>query len=281
MIESLAFFPSQCALNSGPVIDALLRSARAQGITIQDNSMDADAVILWSVLWHGRMRANQQVYEHYRSRGRPVIIAEVGALRRNHTWKIAINNVNGLGYYGHERDLDPDRPRRLGLSIKHTLDRAPHVLIACQNSHSLQMYNVPDQVAWVRDQIQLIRQYSDRPIWVRPHPRSPLNINFKAAGVEIQLPRKTPHTYDDFDLDLACHAVVNINSGPGILAPLQGVPVIVDETSLARPVAISIKDIERPPEIDRQQWLIEISHTEYEIPELEQGLWLKRLQSKL
>jgi hypothetical protein len=262
-------------------MDALLRSARAHGIAIQDNSMDSDAVILWSVLWHGRMRANQQIYEHYRSRGRPVIIAEVGALRRNHTWKIAINNVNGLGYYGHERDLDPDRPRRLGLSIKHMPDRASHVLIACQNTHSLQMSHVPDQVAWVRDQIQLIRQYSDRPIWVRPHPRSPLNVNFKAAGVEIQLPRKVPHTYDDFDLDLACHAVVNINSGPGILAALQGTPVIVDETSLAHPVAISIKDIERPPEIDRQRWLIEISHTEYEIPELEQGLWLKRLQLKL
>lgn len=280
MIKSLSFFPSQCALNSGPVVDALLRSARKEGIQIMDNSWDADAVLVWSVLWHGRMRQNQQVYEHYHQQGRPVIIAEVGSLRRNHTWKVAIDNITADGYYGHDHDLDPDRPSALGIRKTKTKVR-PHVLVACQNSHSLQMRSIGDQSAWIDKVLTDLRHATDRPVRIRPHPRSPLSTRFPQANVEIEIPRKLAHTYDDFDLDLACHAVININSGPGIQAGLAGTPVIVDRSSLAHPVSISIRDIESPPNRDHEQWLIEISHTEYAIPELEQGLWLRRLRSRL
>jgi len=281
VIKSLAFFPSQCALNSGPVIEALLASCRDHDIRVVDNSLDADAVLLWSVLWSSRMRANQEVYQHYRSTGRPVIIAEVGALRRNHTWKIALDNINGLGYYGHTQDLDPDRPRRLGLAISKPAHRKDHVLVACQNSHSLQMQAVGDQISWIHARIQDIRRHTDRPIRVRPHPRSPMHMRFDSPGVTIEIPRKRPHTYDDFDLDLGCHAVVNVNSGPGLLAPLTGTPVMVDTSSLAWPLSITAGEIEKPPEKDLDQWLIEIAHTEYEIPEIAQGSWLRRLHSKL
>jgi hypothetical protein len=62
----------------------------------------------------------------------------------------------------------------------------------------------------------------------------------------------------DFD------CVINYNSGPGIQATIAGVPVVVDKTSLAYGV------------VDREQWLIEICHTEYTIEEIKQGLWVKR-----
>lgn len=281
MIKTLAFFPSQCALNSGPVIDALLCSARAAGIKVIDNDWDADAVIIWSVLWHGRMRQNQQVYEHYRNQGRPVIIAEVGTLSRNHTWKIAINNVTADGYYGHTEDLDPDRPRMLGISKSLAKNRSPHLLIACQNSHSLQLATVGDQVDWIQRSVHEIRRHTDRPIRIRPHPRSPLTIACRHPDIKVEISRKLPHTYDDFDLNFNCHAVININSGPGIQAAIAGTPVIVDRSSLAYPVSISMEQVEYLPDRDIDQWLIEIAHTEYVIPEIAQGLWLKRLRSRL
>lgn len=259
----------------------MLTAVRREGIKVIDNSLDADAVLLWSVLWQGRMRQNQQIYDHYRHQGRPVIIVEVGTLRRNHTWKVAIDNISRLGYYGHEQDLDPDRPRRLGIGLHLADYRRPHVLIACQNSHSLQMDCVGDQTLWIGQQIRTIRACTDRPIRVRPHPRSPLGKFVLLPGVEVEIPRKVAHTYDDFDLDLGCHAVVNINSGPGILAPLAGTPVVVDSSSLAHPISISIEQIESPPDRDIEQWLIGISHTEYVIPELSDGLWLRRLSSRL
>ena len=73
--------------------------------------MTADAAVIWSVLWHGRMRANRAVYEHYRSQNRPVIVIDIGALYRGTTWKLAVNHITRDGYYGHESNLDRDRPR--------------------------------------------------------------------------------------------------------------------------------------------------------------------------
>jgi len=62
---------------------------------------------------------------------------------------------------------------------------------------------------------------------------------------------------------------------------VQGVRPIVDSSSLAHPVSVSIHDIERPYDINRDQWLVEICHTEYTVEEIAQGLWLKRLLDRL
>jgi len=42
-----------------------------------------------------------------------------------------------------------------------------------------------------------------------------------------------------------------------------------------------LADIEKPYTLDREQWLTEICHTEYTVQEIKQGLWLRRLQSRL
>ena len=34
---------------------------------VTHDDMDADAAVIWSVLWNGRMRANQKVYDHCQS----------------------------------------------------------------------------------------------------------------------------------------------------------------------------------------------------------------------
>ena len=90
-----------------------------------------------------------------------------------------------------------------------------------------------------------------------------------------------PNTYDAFDMQFDCHAMVNYNSGPGIQAAIAGIRPIVDSSSLAHPVSVSIQNIERPYDINREQWLVEICHTEYTVEEIAQGLWLKRLRDRL
>jgi hypothetical protein len=99
--------------------------------------------------------------------------------------------------------------------------------------------------------------------------------------VEYEIPYKITNTYDSFDMHFDCHAVVNYNSGPGIQATISGTRPIVDKTSLAYPVSVSVKDIEKPYNIDRDRWLTEICHTEYTLEEIAQGLWLKRISSAL
>lgn len=280
----VAYFPNSCAQNSAPVMTAILQSLKSAGHVAEANSMDADAAVIWSVLWSGRMVSNKQVYDHYRSLGRPVIVADVGALYRGETWKIALNNITADGYYGHTENLDWDRPKRLGISLAINLNRNPRIVIAAQHARSLQVADLVSQEDWISNQIQELQKVTDRPIVVRPHPRSPLQIK-KLTGlhqqVVIEQPQRMQDTYDSYNLAFDCHAMINYNSGPGIQAALAGTRPVVHSSSLAYPVGIQLAGIDNPYRIERDQWLVEICHTEYTLQEIQSGLWLRRLESRL
>jgi hypothetical protein len=281
VIKSVAYFPLQCAKNSGPVISAMLNSLRQAGISTQENSWDADAAIIWSVLWSGRMAANQAVWSHYRSQGRPVIIIDVGALYRGETWKIALNSITANGYYGHTENLDWDRPRRLCISLAINLSQNPRIVIAAQHARSLQVTGLVSMEEWVVQQVERLRTVTDRPIVVRPHPRSALDrarLAHLPSDVVIETPQRIDNTYDSYNLAFDCYAMVNYNSGPGIQAAMAGTRPVVDVSSLAHPVSIQIENIDQPYSVDRDQWLVEICHTEYTVKEIAQGLWLNRLK---
>jgi hypothetical protein len=281
VIKNVAYFPLQAAGNSGPVMAAMLESLRHAGIQTEQDSMTADAVIIWSVLWSGRMAKNREIYQHYRSQNLPVIVIDIGCLHRGCTWKLAINNITADGYYGHLQDLDWDRPKKLCIFLGSSARSQPHVVIAAQNSASLQVQDLPSMESWVVQQIAALRQNTDRDIVIRPHPRSRLAVSPLPKGVTLQQPRPVPNTYDSFDMQFDCHAIINYNSGPGIQAAIAGTRPIVDCSSLVHPVSVSIEDIERPYDINRDQWLVEICHTEYTVEEIAQGLWLKRLRDRL
>ena len=259
-MTTVAYFPLQCALNSGPVISAVKNSLERSGFNVVADSYNADIAVIWSVLWAGRMAENRRVYEYYRSRNRPVICIEIGALHRGKTWKIALNHVNAHGYYGQHIDQDPDRPRKLGIELQINPLNHGRVLVAGQHNRSLQLAGV-DQEAWYLEQIKNI----DRQVVVRPHPRCALDRGRFPKNVVWEQPRKLANTYDSFDMHWDFDAVINYNSGPGIQAVIAGVPVVVDSSSLAHGV------------VDRQQWLIDICHTEYTVEEIESGTWVRRI----
>ena len=261
-------------------MSAMLDSLRQAGINTQENSWDADAVIIWSVLWSGRMATNQAVWSHYKAAGKPVIIIDVGALYRGETWKVALNSITANGYYGHKENLDWDRPKKLGISLAINVTRNPRIVIAAQHARSLQVVGLVSMEGWVIQQVERLRMVTDRPIVVRPHPRSPLNwagLVHLPPDVVIEQPQKIVNTYDSYNLAFDCHAIVNHNSGPGIQAALAGTRPIVDVSSLAHPVSIDLHDIEQPYTVDRDQWLVEICHAEYTVEEIKKGLWLHRL----
>lgn len=262
MTKTVAYFPLQCALNSGPVITAVVGALRRHGFDVVTNSLDADIAVIWSVLWAGRMTANRSVYEHYRNTNRPVICIEIGALCRGVTWKIALNHVNAHGYYGHRNDLDWDRPKKLGIVLHTNLLNHGKILVAGQHNQSLQLQGV-DQTAWYLNKIKEVAD--GRTVVVRPHPRCNLDHRQFPGNVVWENPKKINNTYDSFDMHWDFDTVINYNSGPGIQAVIQGIPVIVDQSSLAYGVT------------DRLQWLVEICHTEYTVEEIETGKWVKRI----
>jgi hypothetical protein len=276
VIKNIAYYPSCVALNGNAVMNAVLDTLQSAGVQTQENSQTADAAVIWSVLWNGRMRGNQAVYNHYRAQNKPVIIVETGALYRGNTWKISVNHVNATGYYGHLENLDPDRPRRLGISLAVNLSTNPAVLVAGQHNRSQQLAGV-SQEQWITDVIGKIRSVADRPIHVRPHPRCDLDWTQLPPDIHREQPKKLDGTYDSFNIRFDYHAVVNYNSGPGTQAAIAGTRPIVHETSLAHPVSVAIQDIDQPYMIDRHRWLTEICHTEYTLEEIKQGQWLKRI----
>lgn len=280
MIKNIAYYPLQAALNSGPILNAFLDSCQSKGIQPQENSMTSDAAVIWSVLWNGRMAQNESVYWHYRQQNKPVIIIEIGALYRGTTWKISVNHVTSDGFYGHTTNLDWDRPRKLGISLAYPVSTEPHILIASQHRSSLQLAGINIE-EWINDTVNELKNYTDRPVYIRPHPRCKLNTDKLPLGAIYEIPKKLSNTYDSFDMHYNCHAVINYNSGPGIQTAISGVRPMVNKSSLAWPVSISISDIEKPYTIDRERWLTEICHTEYTLDEIKQGTWLKRISPAL
>ena len=272
----VSIFDQYGALNSAPIFAAI--RAGLDRIGIEHTSMDssADVAVIWSMLWAGRMKPNQQIWESYRATGRPVIVAEVGMLRRGLTWKLGVNGTGLTTDYGQESI--PNRAGSLGLTLKPWTDSGYNIVVACQRSDSEQWAGQPPTVAWLTETARKIRQYSDKPIVIRPHPRQRIaNI----PGCVIESPKPVPGTYDSFNYDQCLKttwAVINHNSGPGSQAIISGVPAFVGASSLAAPVAnLDLAQIENPLRPDRTQWIEQLAHTEWTTTEIESGVPLQRL----
>jgi hypothetical protein len=272
----VSIFDQYGALNSVPVFAAIRAGLDCIGIKHVSMDSSADVAVIWSLLWAGRMKPNQQIWELYRSTGRPVVVVEVGMLRRGFTWKLGINGTGSNADYGQE--LIPNRASALGLSTKPWSNAGYNIVIACQRSDSEQWVGQPPTVAWLTETAREIRKYSDKPMVIRPHPRQRIaNI----PGCVIESPQPVPGTYDSFNYDQCLKttwAVINHNSGPGSQAIINGVPAFVGITSLAAPVGnLDIANIENPSRPDREGWLETIAHTEWTMPEIESGVPLLRL----
>ena len=261
------------ALNSRPVFDAFEQGVKSLGHEVSNT----DGIpVIWSVLWSGRMAHNERIFNSHS----PVVIIEVGNLHRGNTWRISLNHINSLGKFGNDRDLDPQRPEKLGVKLSDIKsNRRPEIMIATQHQRSLQWQGQPSISQWVQDTVKKIRQHSDRKIVVRPHPRSPISVNL--PGVEIGQPRPVPGTYDDFDIDYNCHCVINHNSGPAVQAAIYGTPIICDPTSLAGEISGKFEEIENIVLPDRHDWFLRLCHTEWTVKEIAQGIPLKRLEQDL
>ncbi len=266
------------ALNSVPVFDAFANGVKALGHEIVEDNEDVS--VIWSVLWWGRMQPNQQIYQHCIKLGKPVVIIEVGNLKRGETWRISDQHINNIGIFGNDADLDLDRPKKLGIFLKPVnARRRGEILIATQHSRSLQWQDQPSMEQWIRDTITKVKRHTNRRIVVRPHPRSQIREKFADAVIEI--PKKLVSTYDDFDINYNYHCVINHNSGPCVQAAINGTPVICDSSSLAFPVSEKWENLENPQLPDRDEWFLKLCHTEWTVEEIAQGIPLQRLELHL
>jgi hypothetical protein len=230
------------------------------------------------MLWHGRMKDNKKIYESALAQQKKVLFLEVGGIKRNITWKVALNGINRLGYFG-PLDNDDSRAKLLGLKLK-DIKKGDNILVCCQHDKSHQWRNQPSMQIYIDRLIHELRMHTDRKIIVRPHPRCPVENKFQNyKNVELQNPKQIVNTYDDFDLGFEnVHAVISYSSNPGIHAVINGTHAFVGPESLAYPVANKeLKNIENPQIFDRNQWLYDYAYTEWTIEEIAKGLPFSRL----
>jgi hypothetical protein len=266
------------ALNSGPLFDAFSSGLRKLGHT--ETSTNEDVSVIWSVLWRGRMKPNEQIYNAAVKNNKPVIIIEVGNLKRGQTWRVSLGHVNSQGEFGNDINLDPDRSKKLGVNLQtFTGKRRPEILLCGQLSDSLQWQNMPTIESWVANNVSAIREHTDRKIVFRPHPRQVIQSNF--SGISVEIPKKIPNSYDDYTINYNYHCVINHNSGPTVQAAIAGTPVVCDSSGLAWPVSSTIQNIEAPVLPDRADWFLKLCHTEWTVDEIQKGLPLARLLPKI
>ena len=283
----IALFPEYGSLNSQPVFEALIRHLRSKNEKIMVNKYDntCDVAVIWSVLWQGRMEKNKKVWEHFRSQGKPVVVLEVGGLRRNHTWKMAINGINRDADFANQI-YDDKRWPLFKLELKPWQQTGNVIVICGQHHNSEQWKGLPKLNSWVEQQIKVIRKYCDKPIVIRPHPRNPFNFDEKKYPyVRVNLSKRDHSTYDDTDFKKILRstwAVVNHSSNPAIEAVINGIPVFVSESSLCHDVGnTNVADILHPAMPARQNWANRMSYGEWTTEEIGQGLPWQRIRERL
>ena len=269
------------ALNSRPVFDAFAHSLVDSGHTVVYNDSTADVNVIWSVLWNGRMARNEAVWQQHK----PIIVLEVGGIKRGTTWKVGLNGINRDAYFG-DMGNGSDRTTLLNLEVKPWRTDGEYILVCGQHDKSLQWQNMPRMSNWFLQTYDEIRKHTDRPIIFRPHPRCRLeHIERGLKHVYRQEPQHVNGTYDDYDMGFDnIHCTISYSSNPGIHSVIAGVPSFVSTHSLAYDVGNDIDflhDIENPMQPDRQQWLNDYAYTEWTVEEISQGLPFKRLTDKL
>lgn len=279
-------WPMHGPLNSENVFAKFLKSMQATGDDVHVNKEIAgDVAVIWSVLWQGRMRNYKQIWERYRQAKKPVIVLEVGGLRRNESFKIAINGVNRKADFA-DQDVDDTRWPLFKHTFKPWKQTGDNIIILGQHHASEQWNGMPSMNVWFEQQINEIRKHTTRPILIRPHPRNPVGFDFaKYKHVSLVPPVMDSNTIDDTnfkDTLKDAWAVINHSSNPAMEAVINGIPVFVSADSLCYDVGNhSLTHINNPKMPDRQEWANKLSYTEWFENEIEVGLPWTRIKDRI
>ncbi len=279
-------WPIHGPLNSKDIFQKFIKSIKkTNDQVVVDQETDGDVVVIWSVLWLGRMRNYRQIWKRYRRENKPVIVLEVGGLRRNKSFKIGINGVNRKADFANQV-VNDKRWHLFQHELKPWKQRGQTIILLGQHSASEQWEGMPDMGQWFESQIQEIRKHTDRPIQIRPHPRNPIGFDVKKyANVGLKNPIMDTKTVDDTNFKDTLQdawAVVNHSSNPAMESVINGIPVFVSESSLCYDVGNhSLANINNPEMPDRQTWANKISYTEWFQDEIEAGIPWARIKKRL
>jgi hypothetical protein len=181
-----------------------------------------------------------------------------------------------------DTDVDPTRWNKLssnlGIQLKDYRTTGDHILLLLQRNGGWSMggYDVQD---WAISTIDAIRQFTDRPIVIRPHPgdkaaRTYLNPNSHHCKIKFSKRVRlstNPNLVDDLR---NCWAAVNYNSSPVVGAAIEGYPIFVSDPLNSQCAEIANTDfsqIENPQLPNRQPWVERLAMFHWNFDELRSG----------
>ena len=282
----VSVYPKFGPINSKKVFEAFTQSLETAGEEIQLNcNGNSDVTVIWSVLWQGKMKGYQSIWEECQKKNTPVVVLEVGGIKRNETFKVGINGVNREADFANQT-FDGERWKKLNIELKPWRSTGDTIIICGQHHRSHQWRNNPTMNLWFEQQINEIRKHTDRPIVIRPHPRNPTGFDIsKWKNVTKVLPQRDYNTVDDTDFKETLKqawAVVNYSSNPAMMSVINGIPVFVSEQSLCYDVCnTSLSNINNPAMPDRSNWANKLAYTEWTTEEIKQGLPWQRIKKRL
>ena len=282
----VSVYPKFGPINSKKVFEAFTQSLETAGEEIQLNcNGNSDVTVIWSVLWQGKMKGYQSIWEECQKKNTPVVVLEVGGIKRNETFKVGINGVNREADFANQT-FDGERWKKLNIELKPWRSTGDTIIICGQHHRSHQWRNNPTMNLWFEQQINEIRKHTDRPIVIRPHPRNPTGFDIsKWKNVTKVLPQRDYNTVDDTDFKETLKqawAVVNYSSNPAMMSLFNGIPVFVSEQSLCYDVGnTSLSNINNPAMPDRSNWANKLAYTEWTTEEIKQGLPWQRIKKRL
>lgn len=281
----VSLFTNYGALNSGPVFTSFAEGCDEQ---IVYNDMDADVAVIWSILFAGRMAPNREVWKHYNERKRPIIVLEVGALRREETWRVGIGGINNGAEFANKDNLEPDRVSKFGIELKPWIEDNQFITIATQRPDSHQWSTMPTVETYVQNAVNNIRLHTEKDIVIRPHPRDRITDFNKIAKENKNVYFDVPKSIGDGDkvnfndILARSYCVVNHSSNPALEAVINGINVFTGTQSFAYPMSMKHwGDLNNPPHLDRNLWLQQLTHIEWWPEEIAEGKPWNRLKNYL
>lgn len=175
---------------------------------------------------------------------------------------------------------DPDRwttiQQKMGIHVRAWRGSGNHILLCLQRNGGWSMGNI-SVTDWATSTIAQLRQYTDRPIVIRPHPGDKRAAEYlKQFSANSQLKNVTVgNSVDSLVRNLKhCWAAVAHNSSPTVGAAIEGVPIFVTDParSQCRDIAnTDLSQIENPVMPDRTAWLHRISQFHWSHADLVSG----------
>jgi len=181
-----------------------------------------------------------------------------------------------------DTEINSDRWKQISLdlniSLKDYRHNGDHILLCLQRNGGWSMGSVDIQ-EWANNTIKKIRQYSNRPIVIRPHPgdkttKQILNIRNSECKILFSKDVKLSTNQNILDDLKNCWAAVNYNSSPVVGAAIEGIPVFISDKEKSQCAEIANTDlsqIESPILYDRQKWVERISMFHWKFDELKSG----------